>query len=537
MTKSEKAYLLLKQQLEDIFPRFIQIDMDTANPKQNHYDLVVATYQHEKLAAFPKEKVVITKRTIHVSDIERLLQLPSTSVCYVASNTYEASLESIEMLNGFGVGVKMFPYPHNEAEISEEITTVITFDRKVIHPERFLTVVEIGKRPIDFSTMIEISFKLKLPIHTQNVYKAIHLNEIVQRKNHDHDFKAKYMFSDIIGSTAVMKDVMKKAARFGSFDHPILIFGENGTGKELFAHSIHQVSNRRNQPFVPINFAGLPESLAESELFGYEDGAFTGAKKGGKPGLFQLAHNGTIFLDEIGDASLGIQAALLRVLQESQILRVGGTRLIPINVRIIAATNKDLVKLVEMGSFREDLYHRLCVLPLHIPSLRERKEDIIPLMETFFEKPISLETRVRELLYTYPWPGNVRELKNTVSYLTSNCEDTTIAVRDLPQKFLHDDVKEKSFIDYLETEGNLKEFFTILSYLQTAGQKNWKTGRTTMENYFKIEKSTPLTAQQIKSRMAILKKYHLVEIGSTRQGSWITAAGLEALKIIKNKLG
>jgi transcriptional regulator with GAF, ATPase, and Fis domain len=536
LTKSEKAYELLKQQLEDIFPSYIQIYRDNSRFVREDFDLVIATYHHEKLSQFPTEKRVLTKRTIHVSDIERLLQLPSSTISYVASNTFEASIDSIEMLNGFGIPVKMLPYPKSETDIDEEITTVITFDRKSIQADRFLTVVEIGKRPIDFSTIIEIAFKLKLPIHTQNVYKAINLNEIVQRKTHTPGFKAKYTFSDIMGSAEVMKDVMHKAARFGQFDYPILISGENGTGKELFAHAIHQISNRKYQPFVPINFAGLPESLAESELFGYEEGAFTGAKKGGKPGLFELANNGTIFLDEIGDASLGIQSSLLRVLQENQILRVGGTRLIPINVRIIAATNKDLKKLVQMGGFREDLYHRLHVLPLQIPSLKERKEDIIPLMESFFEEPIVMEQRVKELFCNYEWPGNVRELKNIVSYLSAVIEGKNVYLKDLPPNFLTEKYKDKSLIHQLESEGNLQEFLIILSYLHLAEQKNWKTGRTAIETYFKKEKITPLTAEQIKGRMAILRKYQLIEVGSTKQGSWITAAGVRALQTIQETI-
>ena len=171
-----------------------------------------------------------------------------------------------------------------------------------------------------------------------------------------------------------MKHWLRRAQIYAETDATVLIQGETGTGKELIAQSIHNHSGRRNQPFVAVNCSALPESLLESELFGYEDGAFTGAKKGGKRGLFELAHRGTLFLDEIGELSPNLQARLLRALQEREIMRIGGDSIIPVDVRIIAATNKDLRGLVEEGSFREDLYYRLNMLFLHLPPLRERRE-------------------------------------------------------------------------------------------------------------------------------------------------------------------
>ena len=174
--------------------------------------------------------------------------------------------------------------------------------------------------------------------------------------------------------------------------------------KKLFAHAIHKASNKQHGPFVAVNFAALPENLLESELFGYEEGAFTGAKKGGHAGLFEQAHKGTIFLDEIGDASLRIQARLLRVLQEKEVMRIGGTKILPIDVRIIAATNKDLDILVQSGKFREDLYYRLKVLPIRIPPLRERKEDIPLLIEKILEKfPMKKKMIIGNVLWIYLW--------------------------------------------------------------------------------------------------------------------------------------
>lgn len=233
-------------------------------------------------------------------------------------------------------------------------------------------------------------------------------------------FSSRYTFDDIIGESNSIKEVIKLAQIYAKSEAPCLITGETGTGKELFAHSIHNASFRAGGPFVPVNCTALPESLLESELFGYEEGAFTGARKGGKSGLLELAQGGTLFLDEIGELPLAFQAKLLRVLQEKEIVRLGGTKFIPINFRLIAATNKDLEKSVLQGKFREDLYYRLAVLQLRLPPLKERGEDCWLLFKNFLlEKcPLvaGLLTKVRfevmQILKTNQWRGNVREISN-----------------------------------------------------------------------------------------------------------------------------
>ncbi len=224
----------------------------------------------------------------------------------------------------------------------------------------------------------------------------------------------------MIGQSLEFSLVKSIAHQLSITTSTLLITGESGTGKELFAQAIHNASNREHCPFVRINCAALPESLLESELFGYEEGAFSGAKKGGKPGKFELAKGGTIFLDEIGDMPLNMQTKMLTVLQERVIERVGGTRLIPINVRVIAATNRDLEDLVKQQLFREDLYYRLNVVRLSIPPLRKRMEDI-PLLINVLIKRINgtlgsdikgISDPALDLLKKYSWPGNVRELEN-----------------------------------------------------------------------------------------------------------------------------
>lgn len=228
----------------------------------------------------------------------------------------------------------------------------------------------------------------------------------------------------IIGESEIIKIAKKNALKAAESTSTILITGESGTGKEMFARAIHFHSNRGDRPFITINCAAIPEELLESELFGYEEGAFTGAKKGGKLGMFERANKGTIFLDEIGDMSIHLQAKLLRVLQEKEIQKVGGKSGIKVDVRIISATNKKLPELVENGMFREDLYYRLNVLPIELPSLRERKGDI-PLLVNHMVKMYSkklgkdisgVSKDVMKMLEEYSWPGNIRELQNVIEF-------------------------------------------------------------------------------------------------------------------------
>ena len=230
---------------------------------------------------------------------------------------------------------------------------------------------------------------------------------------------AKHNFSDIHTNNSIMKKTLEKAIKIGNSDSNAIIYGESGTGKELISQSIHNISKRKDAPFVAVNCAALTESLLESELFGYEEGAFTGARKGGKPGLFELAHGGTILLDEINSISTNLQTKLLRVLEEKEVMRIGSDYVIPLDVRILAAANENLKDKMLEGSFRSDLFYRLSVLSLNIPPLRKRKDDIIPLFLQFLsalsegEQISEIDSSLKDQLLSYSWPGNVRELKNT----------------------------------------------------------------------------------------------------------------------------
>lgn len=242
-------------------------------------------------------------------------------------------------------------------------------------------------------------------------------------------FVARYFIEDLVHESSVMRDIVNIGKQFAKTDSTILVMGETGTGKEVLVQSIHNLSKRKKSPFVSVNCAALPEQLLESELFGYEEGAFTGSKKGGKPGLFEIAHKGTIFLDEIDTTPENVQIRLLRILQEREVMRVGGDRKVPIDVRVIAAASKDLALAVQKDRFREDLFFRLNVLLIRLPPLRERREDIPVLLDFFIQliskkhqmQPIALPQGYIQNLMVYDWPGNVRQLQNFAERLILNC--------------------------------------------------------------------------------------------------------------------
>jgi transcriptional regulator with PAS, ATPase and Fis domain len=252
---------------------------------------------------------------------------------------------------------------------------------------------------------------------------------------------AKYSLDDVLGISTPIQNLKEKVKMVAASDISVLIRGESGTGKELFAHSIHQLSARSHQPFVKINCGAIPEPLLESELFGYEEGAFTGAKKGGKKGKFHLADGGTIFLDEIGDMPINMQVKLLRALQEGEIEPVGSTKPVSVDVRIVAATNRPLEKMLEEKRFREDLFYRINVVPFTIPSLRERKEDLPLLIDYFIEKVTrksgkrisSMEDDVFQRLNEYSWPGNIRELENVIDAAIHLSNGEVITMDSLPE--------------------------------------------------------------------------------------------------------
>lgn len=247
----------------------------------------------------------------------------------------------------------------------------------------------------------------------------------------------------IIGPSEAIQNIKRVIRKVANSRSTVCLNGESGTGKELFARALHQLSDRRNRNFVPINCAAIPDTLLESELFGYMEGSFTGAKKGGKQGKFEFADQGTLFFDEIADLQLHLQAKLLRVLQEGAVEKIGGYSSVLTNVRVVTATNKELHERVEKGLFREDLFYRLNVIPIYVPSLRDRPEDILPLARHFLEKVNAklgaavqaFDPEVERILVEYPWPGNIRELEHVVEYAINMTAGEVIVREELPSRF------------------------------------------------------------------------------------------------------
>lgn len=356
---------------------------------------------------------------------------------------------------------------------------------------------------------------------------------------------ARYTLDDVIGiSTAITetKNILRKMA---ATDSPVLLMGETGTGKELMAHALHQASRRADGPFIAINVAAMPENLLESELFGYEEGAFTGAKKGGRPGLFEFAHQGTLFLDEVEGMSLSMQVKLLRVLQEWEIMRVGGGSIIRVDVRIVAATNESLEEKIQDGSFRKDLYYRLNALTVEIPPLRKRGDDIFLLLDYFMRKmggDFTLSEGVKAFLRRHPWPGNIRELQNAVEYFNYLAKPV-IGLSDLPPtmtRFVDDgsddgegEVNDNAADDReadmaYQAAVDKKQF--VLNQLALA----WKEGKTAgREKILEAAKKDhiSMTQKQVRDLLDELAKEGLIQVGRGRGGSKITEKGLNKLKI------
>lgn len=335
-------------------------------------------------------------------------------------------------------------------------------------------------------------------------------------------YYSRHHFSDMVGEDPGFKEAKDIGRRVASSESTVLLTGESGTGKELFAGAIHNFSLRKENSFVAVNCATLPENLLESELFGYEEGAFTGARKGGKIGLFERAEKGTLFLDEIGDLPLKLQSRLLRALEEKEIMRIGGDSIISVDVRVIAATNKDLLKLIEEGKFRKDLFYRLNIFQISLPPLRKRRKDIPVLIEYFLNnlKDERLICKDFKVFYSnYHWPGNVRELKNVLKYMTT-ISDSSLSYDNLPGY-----LKKKEY--YVDKEHNgqyllLKSFY----YRDSMGLSTGRRSLTRLFNklYYNISE------MEVRKLIRILIDKGAIKVNEGRKGNQITDYGVKLLK-------
>ncbi len=339
-------------------------------------------------------------------------------------------------------------------------------------------------------------------------------SQLDQAKQIIRKLEAKYTFEDIIGEDEKLKGAMEKAEKAAVTPATVILRGESGTGKELFAHAIHNASNRKNRQFVRVNCAAISESILESELFGYEEGAFTGARKGGKKGLFEHANGGTIFLDEIGEINLNTQAKLLRVLQEKEFVRVGGNEAISVNVRVIAATNLDLEKAIKEGRFREDLYYRLNVIPIVIPPLRHRKKDIPSLVKQLIKKfnqeygrsVQDISSSALDLLIGLEWKGNIRELENFVGRAMINMKFNELVIRTSHLPAIEGKIHSKSL-----KEDNLSEFDLSEKTLEQVLQESEKRYIKAVLNQLggNRTKAADKMGVSIRSLYYKMKKYNL----------------------------
>ena len=479
---------------------------------------------------------------------------------FSVTNSRESQLDILLQVIDAGVIAidstgKVFIYNDNAKEIMRlDREKVIGNNGIKLFPQLSFRRVLESLVPIEESIIkingYDIVVSLNPLLHSKKQYGAI----AILRKYSDTEMKqhmlrkkiigkghiAKYHFRNILGESPAIKRCKEIAMRMAKSNSSILITGETGTGKELFAQAIHNYSPRKDYQFVAVNCGAFPESLLESELFGYEEGAFTGARKGGKPGLFELAHNGTLFLDEIAEMPMNLQVKLLRVLQEREVVRIGGDRIINVNIRIISATNKNIKELVKKGLFRQDLYYRLNVLPLHIPPLRERKQDILYLIDSVrkeFGSSFTLTDRARKMLLNHSWNGNVRELRNYVEYFV-NLGKEVIDAEDLPfysdedalDEYTGEDETMSKFLDI--AEGNMDKYIFVLKELENAYIKRERTGRRSICSLANM-KGLFISEQEVRNIFHTLEKLNLVSISRGRGGTVITEEGRRMLNSIE----
>ncbi|MBS4023929.1 MAG: sigma 54-interacting transcriptional regulator [Dethiobacter sp.] len=390
---------------------------------QRAYDLVTIRYKDQKAAKLMKTVIDNTETGIMVLDERKKI---------THFNPVSEKLLGIKKEEIVGSSLKNIP---------DVLFEVKDFIKNNKHMSTQMLNVRDNKILASSIPLINEDDQFGVMLTLQGVSKIQTLEAKIRKELYARGLVSRYTFKDIVYKSAIMKDIIDRAHRYAKTKSTVLIIGESGTGKELFAHSIHNSSPCKDGPFVAVNCAAIPENLLESELFGYSEGAFTGAKKGGKPGLFELAHGGTIFLDEISEMPLLLQARLLRVLQEKAVRRVGDDKILPVDVRIITATNRDLSRLVVDNLFRQDLYFRINVLSINVPPLRERKEDIYLLLEHFINKSESTaiqDTKLlensRKWLEEYNWPGNIREMENFVEkylILSEETNDPAITLQTL----------------------------------------------------------------------------------------------------------
>lgn len=413
-----------------------------------------------------------------------------------------------------------------QGDFSDEL---ITYNKKYINLEK--------------KDIVHYNNETRMYFNFQEVTYIKKLEQNLTQKLREKGQIARYNFEDIIRRSNKMETIIDISKKIAATDLTVFITGESGTGKEVLAQAIHNASNRKKQPFIAINGAAIPDNLLESELFGYVSGSFTGALKGGKQGLFEKANNGTIFLDEIGDMPKYLQSKLLRVLQEQQITPIGSDKMIDIDVRVIAATNKDPIEMIKNGRFRKDLFYRLNVFPVHLPPLRERADDLDALLHHFTKYRYTFSPSCMEVFHRHDWPGNIRELLNIAQYL-SILEDHSLVEVDALPIYLTNSIEElpiaqacKSRRITFEQEKLIldekTEFNTALDVLKNIKLLNDIHKTAGRKHLLEVIKKTghPIQENTLRKTLLALELTQLIIIKKGRSGSHITDKGRRFLSV------
>lgn len=491
------------------------LDMDTKDIRAN-----LKKYSETIVSLNSGIKKEYVELYLKIEELDTILDSTKDGILFTTNNNIvnKFNKQVVEILDlkadisGLSLD-KIFPNELQSLLEKEEIVDqVILLNKKYINVNKKKIYNKYENIGIYYSIQ-EVTYIKKLE---QNITKKL------REKGHI----AKYNFNELNTKNKDMLKCIEVGKRVANLDCSILIMGESGTGKEVMAQSIHNHSNRKNQPFIAVNCGAVPENLLESQLFGYEKGTFTGGLKDGKAGLFEVANNGTIFLDEIGEMAILLQTKLLRVLQEKQVMPLGSHNVIDIDVRIIAATNKNIEKLIEEGKFREDLYYRLNVIPINIPPLRDRKEDLPDILNKFVNKNLTIMPDAKDLILNYSWKGNIREVQNMALYINAMC-DTTVTKYDLPNYIKN----KENTTNNINLRYDKKDIIDVLEVFYHYKNTEKGIGRAMILDKL-LEKNENMTEGKIRGILKYLNEENLINSQVGRMGSKVTEKGINLYNIL-----
>ena len=564
VTGSPSTFNRLAQQLMGILPEKIDIVPYHVREKENvrlsgSYFIIFSSEEvYDTFSCSENFKhvgqYIIGQREIFNDRLDIILSLPRDQKILLVTDSKKTANDAVANLHDIGFDFFQFvPYYPGCGISGRDYTIAVTTGDIACVPKGIDKVYDIGARPFAFATIIKIMshygvLEEKIQSYAQNYLDRIlafarRLSNVANEAGKEMKavratlmgtgYYAKYKFDDIVGQSPAIEKIKSIAMKIAGTDLSVLIEGENGTGKELLASSIHNESERRNKPFIAINCSALPDQLIESELFGYEEGAFTGAKKGGKIGLFQQADGGTLFLDEIGDISLQMQTKLLRVLQEKEIMKIGGSKIIPVDVRIVAATNRNLRQLIDEGKFRNDLYYRIKEGYLYVPPLAERKQDIPLLIEHWmkhmFHSKKEIKPSVMTALMDRDWPGNIRELLNALKYILAVSESDVITEADIPdERGVRVPAKQQQYHRGSWDTDDISKL--ILAEIYKLNRRHEVAGRKKVFEAIQ-KKDVFMTEYKIRKSLGALKEAGLIQTVRGRYGLYLTD---EALRMMEN---